>query len=153
MIWKILEALERSALVLFAVVILAVMNSCPTVRYPNRYFANVTSYKIDVSKGSRTVGGVLVVGTTKDVTTAMKDHVDQIVNKLDKCLQVVGKKPIERGWFGVFVPPDWYTSPCTGQQLVPSRADYRLCEQKTDPQGNPIKISVECRGVVTPNTT
>jgi hypothetical protein len=30
----------------------------------------------------------------------------------------------------VFIPPDWYTSKCSGEQLVPSRIDFAGCAEK-----------------------
>ncbi len=148
MTWKILRALEVIAPMLFFLVVASVP-SCPRTRYPVN-FANVTSYQPDASKGTRTPGGILTVGRPQDITGAFRDQLDLRVNQMDKCLQQQGWPALQRRWFGVFVPSDWYVSACTGQQLIPSRADYRLCEQKRDPQGNPIKMPVACRGVVKP---
>lgn len=150
--WQALETIERVGLWLFIMVMLVIWGfsgGCPRTRYPRNY-ANVTSHKIDIDKAVRTPGGILTSGPAKDATAAWRDQVDLRVNRLDQCLQKAGFEPIRRKWFGVFVPPDWYTSPCTGQQLIPSRADYRLCEQKKDPDGNPIVMPVACRGVVQP---
>lgn len=148
MIWKILKVLETAAPLIFLTVV-AVVPSCPRTRYP-RNFANVTNYKPDASKGTRTPGSILAVGRPQDLTEQFRDLLDLRVNRLDKCLQQRGWPAIQRRWFGVFVPSDWYVSSCTGQQLIPSRADYRLCEQKRDPHGNPIKMPVQCRGIVKP---
>jgi hypothetical protein len=146
MMWKTLELLERAAPLLL-VVIVAV--GCPRTRYPVN-FANVTDYRIDAKQAVLTPGGVATLGPARDNTAAWRDQVDLQVNQLDQCLRRAGFKPLRRSWFGVFVPDDWYVSPCTGQQLIPSRADYRLCEQKLDPQGRPIVMPVVCRGVVRP---
>lgn len=66
--------------------------------------------------------------------------IDSKVNELESCLD----KNIEREYIAVCIPDDWYVSPCTGQQLVPSSVDYRLCEEKG------VEITEECREAVYP---
>ncbi|KKM64951.1 hypothetical protein LCGC14_1496150 [marine sediment metagenome] len=149
--WQLLETLERAAPLLFVVVVGIALANCPQrSRYPGRNFTSPTSHKVNVRDGVRTTGGILTVGPQKDTTQEFRDRLDLQVDQLDQCLQRAGLGALQRGWFGVLVPSDWYVSPCTGQQLIPSRVDYRLCEQKRDPQGNPIKVSLVCRGAVQP---
>lgn len=151
-LWWFFETLDRAGLWLFlivAVLVWGLSNSCPQKHYP-QLLANVTSYQINPADGRQTPGGVLVVGPKKDVTAEFIAGVDAKVQQLDICLQKAGFNPIKRKWFGVYVPADWYVSPCTGQQLIPSRADYKLCEAKLDPDGNPIKIPEQCMGVTAP---
>jgi len=105
---------------------------CPGGYFYN--YANVTNYTPDTKQGSWTPGGVLVLGPQKDTTAAFIAEVDRRTQELDKCLQAHGWKPLRRDWFGVFVPPDWYVSTCSGEQLVPSVMPCSLCiDQKKLP--------------------
>lgn len=116
---------------LFLLLVLFVV-ACPTGYHHN--YANVTNNRIDKKRGRRTSGGVLVVGSQKDITQAFLVEVDTRTNQLDKCLQANGWKPLRRDWFGVFVPADWYVSKCSGEQLVPSVMPCHLCiDQKQLP--------------------
>ena len=68
--------------------------------------------------------------------------IDEKVSELELCLNTSGvlKGKIRRDWFGVLIPPDWYTSECTGEQMIPSRISYLLCEKKPG-----VKIPETCR--------
>ncbi|MCK5018894.1 MAG: hypothetical protein KAS32_17665 [Candidatus Peribacteraceae bacterium] len=65
------------------------------------------------------------------------NNIDLKVSELEECL----KLSIHRDWFSVYIPSDWYVSECSGQQLIPSLVDYKLCEAKG------LIIEEECRGL------
>jgi len=117
--------------------------SCPQDHYYGN-FLNVTHYKIDRSDGVMSPGGIVVIRADTPVTPAFLDLVDLYVDTLDYCLQDNGWPPIHRAWVGVYVPADWYTSSCSGEQLVPSEVQYRLCEDKG------LWLPEECREVHAP---
>jgi len=119
---------------------------CPH-RYSNN-FLKITDYDLNSVKWERTPKGIRVKGDWRETHL----RIDQLTDELEKCFRERGlAKSIRRNEFAVFIPPDWYPSKCgTGELLVPSRVDYRLCEQKKDPEGNPIKIPVECRDATRP---
>lgn len=126
--------MQRLAQVLF-IATLVWAASCPP-RYRGG-FLNVTDYK--VGRGRRTPGGVLVVGDVPG------ERVDQKVAELDACLRRAGFSAIRKKRFGVFVPPDWYVSKCSGEQLIPSRMPCRLC---TEAKGLPLPQ--KCCGLAKP---
>jgi len=118
----------------------ALLSGCPQTRYPG-YFLTLTDYKLDKAKWERTSKGIRVHGPG-----SLHAEIDRRTDELERCFRERGlAKSIQRNWFAVYVPSDWYVSKCrTGEQLVPSRIDYRLCEQKG------IKVPLSCRGVARP---
>lgn len=134
-------------LLLLCLCLVYLLAGCPRTHYPGSY-TPITSYKLNVVKWERTTRGIRVHGDSKDT----HGKIDRLTDELERCFQDRGlAKSIRRDWFAVYIPPDWYTSACgTKEQLVPSRIDYRLCEQKKDPEGNPIKIPVVCRYIERP---
>ena len=87
----------------------------------------------------------MVAGTADASLLAM---VDLRVDQVEECLarQKVATK-INRKWFGVYIPPDWYVSKCSGEQLIPSVVDYRLCEAKG------LIIPTVCHTVIKPTAS
>jgi hypothetical protein len=142
-----LALLVISVLAVLAILFLNLLTGCPQTSYRGSYL-KITSYRLDDVKWKRTPKGIRVHGDSKDTYA----EIDRLTDELEACFRARGlAKSVQRDWFAVFVPPDWYTSQCgTKEQLVPSRVDYRLCEQKKDPEGNPIKIPVVCRNVERP---
>jgi hypothetical protein len=106
----------------------------------------VTSYKYGEKDFVKTPKGVQVSAPATIRTPAFLKEVDQLVDEVEKCLQERDyiKKPLNRKWFGVVVPINVFKSPCSGQYLVPSRVNYRLCEAKG------VTIKPECRYVEEP---
>lgn len=94
------------------------------------YFSNVTKYDI---KGDYvyTPKGIRVYLNGNDVDVGL---IDTKVDELEFCL---GEK-IHRECFYVYIPKDWYTSPCSGEQVIPSTVDAQLCRDKG------IDIPIEC---------
>ena len=110
---------------ILVVVVVLVLPSCPTPGY-HGYFTNVTRYTIKPT--TATPRGIVVAGTSDASLLAVVDlKVDQVEECLVKQKVVVR---VNRKWFGVHIPPDWYVSSCSGEQLIPSVVDYRLCEAK-----------------------
>jgi len=121
------------------VILITLSAGCPPRSYPGG-FLNVTHYSINKNDTWRTPKNIRVVATKKDVTLDFFKLVDQKTDELEACLLKSGgsTKKINRDWFGVYVPADWYVSKCSGEQLVPSRVSYTLCEAKG------LKIEEEC---------
>lgn len=117
---------------------------CPDGGYHPNY-ANATNYVVTKQQGVRTLGNVLVVVQPKDKTDALLTLIDQQVTTLDICLMGLGRPKVQRDWCGVLIPPDWYVSSCSNEQLVPSRVDPKLCEAKG------LKIPEQCWWVTRPS--
>jgi hypothetical protein len=100
---------------------------------------NTTAYRYDCSKALKTPAGIRYFGPV-DMALA-----DKKIAELEKCLKDLGLiEKIDRDKVGVMIPPDWYVSKCSGQQLIPSKIDYRLCEAKG------LVIQRECRKEMKP---
>jgi len=130
------QALKRTFL--FSGFLLSLVVSCPPKRYPI-YFLNVTSYKVYTDRVTK--DGIRFRVPYNVDADKFAVAVDQKVRELETCL---GKK-IRRDWFAVFVPDDWYVSKCSGEQLVPSKADPKLCRTKG------LVLPPECEWVIYPN--
>lgn len=85
-------------------------------------FQDVTFYDIS-GDYVKTPDDIIVYlnGNNVDLTL-----IDQKVNELEQCLD----RKIKRDSFKVYIPDDWYISPCSGEQLIPSLVDPQLCENK-----------------------
>lgn len=101
---------------------------------------NATFYRYKHSQFRRTPEGVQYWAPKKDDTEDLRHAIDRKTDELEQCL---GQK-LHRDWFAVYVPPDWYVSSCTGQQLVPSYAALELCRAKG------LNVPETCRGVLKP---
>lgn len=141
-----LSLLIIAILTVLGIFAINLLTGCPQTSYRG-YYLNITSYKLDGVKWERTPKGIRVHASEK-----IHAEIDKRTDELEECFRKRGlAKSVQRDWFAVYVPSDWYTSQCgTKEQLIPSRVYYGLCEQKKDPQGNPIKIPVECREVERP---
>jgi len=122
----------------------ALLIGCPNGGYHPNY-VNATDCKVEKSQGVRTPGSVLVVVSEKDNTLVLFALIDQQVGALDACLVGLGRPKVRRDWFGILIPPDWYESLCSNEQLVPSRADPKLCEAKG------LTIPEACRWITHPS--
>ena len=122
------------------VFIITLTAGCPPKSYPGGYM-NVTSYKLNKNNTWVTPKGIRVVAEKKQATMEFFKLIDQKTAELEACLLKSGasKQKINRQWFGVHVPNNWYVSKCSKEQLVPSRVSYKLCEAKG------LKIEEECR--------
>lgn len=110
------------------------LSGCPSTGYWQDFQA-VTAYRVALSEAKQTPGGVRYIAQGKDDTAAFRANLDAKTAALEKCLAQAGAGwQVRRDWFVVLVPPDWYVSVCSGQQLVPSTPNCRLCiDQKKLP--------------------
>ncbi|MCP4573314.1 MAG: hypothetical protein GY838_13245 [bacterium] len=109
-------------------------------------FQPVTAYRVAMSMAKKTPGGVRFIAPAKDDTAALRAQLDAKTSALEKCLAQAGAGwQVRRDWFVVLVPPDWYISACSGQQLVPSTPSCRLC---IDQKGLPLPA--KCCGLRLP---
>ena len=123
------------------------LTACPATYY-KRDFGNVTAYKLDASKVKKTLGGVQYVAPARDDTLEFRAVLDRKTNELEACLAKTGRGyEFRRDWFVVYVPADWYVSACSGQQVVPSTPDCRLC---IDQKGLPLPE--KCCGLAKPTS-
>lgn len=131
-------------ILIFAGTALTLLSGCPETSYRGGYLNVTHPYKIGKKEGVKTNSGVRVVAPKEG--KAFYEEVDRRVAALEKCLLEEKEitKPIRRGWFGVYVPNDWYVSTCSKEQLVPSKVNPALCEAKG------ITIPIECRYVMKP---
>ena len=87
----------------------------------------------------------MVAGTTD---ASLLDAIDAKVDQVEVCLaKQVPSVKVNRKWFGVYIPPDWYVSKCSGEQLIPSSVSYKLCEVKG------LDIPTTCHMVTTPTAS
>lgn len=136
----------RKCFLLLLLLSFALAAHCPLKPGYNSYYTNVTkvSFRLDALK--HTPSGVQYrIPANVDETKFVK-LLDEKTEQVEDCLN----EDLHLEWYAVIVPSNWYVSPCTQQQMIPSYADYRLCEQKKLPDGTPIKIPVECRDVIEP---
>jgi hypothetical protein len=106
--------------------------ACPPARY-NNFYLNVTHYRIDENEAATTPAGIKVLRADQPVDSLFLLEVDRLTGLLDTCLQAQGFAPIQRTWFGVYVPANWYVSACSGEQLVPSTPPCQGCLDKSLP--------------------
>jgi hypothetical protein len=124
--------------VLMALGAIALLSAgCPQRGYGPWWFADVTAYHIQAPY--RTPHGVRYWAPDKDMP-GLAERLDAQTEALETCLGAT----IRRDWFTVYVPPDWYVSTCSGEQLVPSRMPCSLCRAKG------LVIPDQCCGVVRP---
>jgi len=107
---------------------LFLLSGCPQTRYPNGHFLNVTNYQPDPKKASHTKSGIRYWAPPG---VDVRDQVDRLTAELEQCL---GTK-IRRDWIGVLIPDDAYVSKCSGQWVVPSTPNCKLC---IDQKGLPL---------------
>jgi hypothetical protein len=62
-------------------------------------------------------------------------ELDRQTNMLEDCLGI----PVNTDCITVKVAPDWYISPCSGQQLFPCNVDDQLCLDKG------VELTEECQ--------
>jgi hypothetical protein len=130
-----------------SVTLLFLTSGCPPKSYSGG-FMNVTHYSVDKNDTWSTPKNIRVVAEKKDATMEFFQEIDKRTDELEACLLKSGasKNKINRKWFGVLVPKDWYISKCSGEQLVPSLVSYKLCEAKG------LTIKEECRNLERPTT-
>lgn len=102
----------------FIIVILLI--GCQTAPCYQNSYLNVTEY--DVRANDITPDGIDVDNSGYEVDL---NEIDRIVNEFEECYGIVYKSCLT-----IKVAPDWYVSPCSGQQLFPCDIDEALCEQK-----------------------
>lgn len=100
------------------------------------HFLNITDYNIG-GEYIISPGGIKIYPNSNNVDGNL---IDKKVDELENCLQV----SIDRKSFSVYIPDDWYVSSCSGEQLIPSLVDPKLCEDKG------IEIEEECKWVKYP---
>lgn len=102
-------------------------------------FLNVTNYDIPSSMKVTPKGiKYLIPGDVDPISFPLL--LDILTDELEQCLQIC----LERSWFAVYVPSDWYVSVCSGLQLIPSIVDPELCRIKG------LTIPVECEWLPKP---
>lgn len=124
------------------------LTSCPVSHYQGN-FLNITSCKLGNVKWKRTPQSIRVWAPPAYLTPEFFNEIDKKTAELETCFKTLalGLDPswkIQRDWFAIYVPEDWYTSTCSPEQLIPSRVDYKLCESKG------LTIPPHCRQVVVP---
>jgi hypothetical protein len=115
-------AAVTAVIVLVAVLLFA---GCPQRGYGPWFYQDVTAYRLP-SQWARTPGGVRYRAPSAVDTPAWRASLDAHTEALERCLGVT----VRRDWFTVYVPADWYTSTCSGEQLVPSAMPCALCRDK-----------------------
>lgn len=125
------------------VVLALLLLACPPTHY-SPFYQNVTAYKINQTRGTRTPKGILVVRDDVPISAEFLLEIDHLTDQLDTCLQTEGFKPIKRAWFGVFVPKNTYVSTCSGQTLIPSTPPIQGCLSKGLP------LPKQCAGLLLP---
>lgn len=137
--------------------------------YPG-YRGNITAYRVVPDR--RTSGGILVDDPSHLLADA---RIDAMTDAVEACLasapdswtaaqveagHCLGAETrhgaVRRDWFDVKVPPDWYTSPCTGEQLFPCDVDEGLCAAQKPELGQWSErddCPCACRGTVQDNRT
>lgn len=115
--------------------------TCSSPCYHNNYL-NVTDYEIQPDL--ITLGGVEVDTSWQEVNIIA---IDQAVEELEECLST----DIRRECLTIKIAPDWYTSPCSGEQLFPCRISEVVC---LDKGVVPTKLCpCNCRAVIQDETT
>jgi hypothetical protein len=113
-----------------AMLLAALLLVCCQTQYPGIY-RNVTHYDYDLRTFKRTHGGVRYQAPAKDDTPAFRADLDRRTAAVKACLAKLNPAWVVRtDWFAVMVPPDWYVSTCSGEQLVPSKMGCQLCRDK-----------------------
>lgn len=136
--------------------------------YPG-YRGNITSYRVTPDR--RTPGGILVDDQSHLLAD---DRIDAMTDAVEACLarspdawtpaQIIAghclgpetRHSVRRDWFDVKVPPDWYVSPCTSEQLFPCDVDQDLCMTQKPELGEWSEredCPCACRGTVQGNRT
>lgn len=121
--------------ILAAALVLSGCNPCP---YHN--FQSIGHYDIRDYRESRTSSGVKVLVNDQSFDV---ERVDKAIRELESCLGVT----IRRDCLKVLIPDDWWTSPTSGQQLLPLAAPPKLCRDKR------LDVPDSCAGVVKPTTS
>jgi hypothetical protein len=131
---------------LLSLVTLLALGSCGPDFY-RAYLLDVTEYDLDGEEDwDRTPKGAYIRTTPNLAHADFYRQVDEEIEHLSACLIKVKlrKKPIDFSRVAVYVPPDWYNSYCSTEQLLPSRVSYKLCKAKG------LEIPKECRGLLKP---
>jgi len=102
--------------------------ACPALfDKPPCYFprlANVTRY--EVRPNTVTPAGLRVDMSMYRWSAETLAQIDTWTEELEACLSM----SIARECLTVKIAPDWYLSPCTGEQLFPCQMPVHVCEQK-----------------------
>lgn len=124
------------------IVALLVSCGCPRLSSPySAFLSSPTDYEMPpCGEWKTTPSGTPIWAPAAFDTIEFRKQVDAAVGKLELCLGI----KIRRSGFAVFIPSDWYVSKCSGEQLVPSLADCKLCRAKG------LVISEECCGLRRP---
>jgi hypothetical protein len=112
------------------VVLIVILLSCPNDHYNFDLFLDVTHYRPDDSLAQKTPGGISVIREDLPADDEFLFEVDLETNLLEQCLGEVGWPGINRDGFVVVVPDTWYTSVCSGEQLIPSVVNPVACRSK-----------------------
>jgi hypothetical protein len=95
--------------------------NCPDENcYPNNY-PNITSYEINITNTTNT--GINIDDPLEEIDI---EELERQTSALEECLGVT----IDRNCLLVKVAPDWYISPCSGNQLFPCNINIQECLDK-----------------------
>lgn len=146
--WGRMISLLMLIAVVFALLFVFLFSTgCPATSYGGNFYNSAVVAPPKKGDAKPTPAGILLI--VKKASKSFEElgkTVDTKTSELEVCLKKNGviTEPIRRKWFGVYIPESWYVSKCSGQQMIPSRVYYKLCEQKKL-NGEPIKIEEECR--------
>lgn len=122
-------------------------------------YQNVTSYKINTTY--TTPKGIKVDDPKHELfprlVDKMTDEVEACIAALPakwtqaqaqtgNCIALDVPRNIDRTKLTVKVPPDWYTSPCSGEQEFKCDINQKLCDQKPETIGMPCPCA--CRATL-----
>jgi hypothetical protein len=125
--------------VMLAILTLTGCNTC----YRNGY-GNITSYEVDPA--IITAGGIRVDDPLRELDL---EELDRQTDFLEDCLEI----PIERDCLTVKVAPDWYISPCSGQELFPCEMPEQVCLDKELTEEDLEVCPCSCRAIIQDETT
>ncbi len=118
----------RKAILVIGLILLTQIYGCTDPCYNNHYL-DITTY--DISQNLSTTNGIKVDDPQRELDLA---ELDRQTTSLEECLRIT----VNRQCLIVKVAPDWYTSPCSGQQLFPCDIPISVCEDKG------ITLTEEC---------
>jgi len=109
--------------------------------YKNNYLS-ITNYPFHSTIS--TTSGILVDDTYGFLADEDLRRIDTLVEELEECSGI----SIKRECFSILIPPDWYVSECSGQQLFPCRIDPQLCIDKGLTQEDLDRCPCACRAII-----
>lgn len=122
---------------LLALLSLVLLSSCGEKCYYDTIYATLSHYRTRGKKYDYTPSGVKVY--LNGQPTSLQEIDDKVVD-LEQCLNIT----IKRSCFAVYIAEDWFTSTCSGEQLLPVPAPIEQCAAKG------LDVDEKCEGLRTP---